>query len=291
MKMKLMSSLVLLLCVAAASAWGAEPVGTSPSFHGPVGLQIYSLRNQLKAEGAAALDFAKAQGFKEVEIGLGNHYGMTKEAMKEALEQRGLKPIAAHAGLDYYLNKTDEAIAEAKFFGLKYAGVAWAPHKKPLDEAQTLKIAEDFNTVGKRLKEHGIQFFYHNHGFEFQPYKDGETLFDLLIQKTDPDLVKYEMDVLWTIHPGQDPAELLKKYPNRWALMHLKDLAKGVKGDLSGGTDKKNDVALGTGQVDFPAVLKAAQEVGVKHYFIEDESPTVLEQIPQSLKYLSTVKF
>lgn len=279
-----------LLSFAAPMCSEAEPVGTSPSFKGPVGLQTYSLRNQIKQQGAAALDFVREQGFVEVEIGLESHYGMTAEAMKAALDARGLKPIAAHGSLDFILKQTDKAAAEAKRFGLRYVGVAWAPHKKPLDEQQVLKIAEGFNQAGKLLKEHGLQFFYHNHGFEFQPYKDG-TLFDLLVQKTDPDLVKFEMDVLWTIHPGQDPAALLKKYPNRWALMHLKDLRKGVKGDFSGGTPLENDVALGSGQADYPAILKAAQEVGVKHYFIEDESADVLQQIPISLKFLSSVAF
>jgi sugar phosphate isomerase/epimerase len=248
------------------------------------------LRNQIKENGAVALDFAKEQGFVEVEIGLESHFGLTAEQMKEALQQRGLKPIAAHAGQGFLLNQTEKAVEAANFFGIKYVGVAWASHKAPLDEAQTLKIAEDFNTIGKRLHEKGIQFFYHNHGYEFQPYKDGETLFDLLVQKTDPELVKFEMDVLWTIFPGQDPAKLLKKYPNRWILMHLKDLAKGVEGNLSGGTDTKNDVALGSGQVDYPAVLKAAQEIGIKHYFIEDESADVLKQIPQSLRFLSGIR-
>ena len=283
-------ALSVLLSLSAPTRVAAEPVGTSPSFKGPVGLQVYSLRNQLKQQGAAALDFAKEQGFVEVEIGLESHYGLTPEAMKAALDARGLKPIAAHAGLDFLLNQTDKAVAEAKRFGLQYVGVAWAPHKKPLDEQQVLKIAEGFNQAGKLLKAHGIQFFYHNHGFEFAPYKDG-TLFDLLVQKTDPDLVKFEMDVLWVLHPGQDPVTLLKKYPNRWVLMHLKDLRKGVKGDFSGGTPLDNDVALGSGQADYPAILKTAQENGVKHFFIEDESPVVLQQIPTSLKYLSSVAF
>ena len=268
----------------------AQSVGTSPSFKGPVGLQLYSLRDQLKQQGAAALDFVKAQGFVEVEIGLESHYGLTAEAMKAALDARGLKPIAAHASLDFILKQTEKTVAEAKRFGIQYVGVAWAPHKNPLDEQQVLKIAEGFNQAGKLLKAHGIQFFYHNHGFEFQPYKDG-TLFDLLVQKTDPDLVKFEMDVLWVIHPGQDPVTLLKKYPNRWALMHLKDLRKGAKGDFSGGTSLDNDVALGSGQADYAAILKAAQKVGVKHFFIEDESPVVLQQIPSSLKFLSSVAF
>jgi sugar phosphate isomerase/epimerase len=282
--------LSVLLSFAAPMRSAAAPVGTSPSFKGPVGLQTYSLRNQIKQQGAAALDFVKEQGFVEVEIGLESHYGMTAEAMKAALDERGLKPIAAHASLDFILNQTEKAVAEAKRFGLQYVGVAWAPHKKPLDEQQVLKIADGFNKAGKLLKEHGLQFFYHNHGFEFLPHKDG-TLFDLLAQKTDPDLVKFEMDVLWVIHPGQDPVALLKKYPDRWVLMHLKDLRKGVKGDFSGGTALENDVVLGSGQADYPAILKTAQEIGVKHFFIEDESPAVLQQIPESLKFLSSVAF
>jgi len=272
-----------------AVAASAQGVGTSATFKGPVGVQIYSLRNQLKQDGAKALDVLKDLNVKYVEIGIESHYGLTQEQMKQALDERGLIPIAAHAGQGFLLNKTDEAIAAARFFGLKYLGVAWASHKKPLDEAQTLKIAAEFNEIGKRLKAAGIQFFYHNHGFEFYPYKDG-TLFDLLMEKTDPDLVKFEMDVLWTVFPGQDPAKLLKKYPDRWVLMHLKDLKKGVVGNLSGGTDLTNDVVLGTGQADYPAILKVCQKIGIKYYFIEDESPTVLEQLPKSLDYLSQIE-
>lgn len=282
----LLVSVTATLLAVAASAQG---VGTSATFKGPVGVQIYSLRNQLKQDGAKALDVLKDLNVKYVEIGIESHYGLTQEQMKQALDERGLIPIAAHAGQGFLLNKTEEAIAAARYFGLKYLGVAWASHQKPLDEAQTLKIAADFNEIGKRLKAAGIQFFYHNHGFEFQPYKDG-TLFDLLMAKTDPDLVKFEMDVLWTVFPGQDPVKLLKKYPDRWVLMHLKDLKKGVAGNLSGGTDLTNDVVLGTGQADYPAILKACQEIGIKYYFIEDESPTVLEQLPKSLNYLSQIE-
>ena len=283
------NQIVSMAAVLLTSAAFAQGVGTSATFKGPVGVQIYSLRNQLKQDGAKALDVLKALNVKYVEIGIESHYGLTQEQMKQALDERGLIPIAAHAGQGFLLNKTEEAIAAARYFGLKYLGVAWASHQKPLDEAQTLKIAADFNEIGKRLKAAGIQFFYHNHGFEFQPYKDG-TLFDLLMAKTDPDLVKFEMDVLWTVFPGQDPVKLLKKYPDRWVLMHLKDLKKGVAGNLSGGTDLTNDVVLGTGQADYPAILKACQEIGVKYYFIEDESPTVLEQLPKSLGYLSKIE-
>src|SRR5687768_4871719 len=112
------------------------------------------------------------------------------------------------------------------------------------------------------------------------------------MQETKPDLVGYQMDVFWVVHPGQDPVKLLDKYGKRWVLMHLKDMRKGVKtGDLSGKSDVKNDVVLGTGQMNWPAILKASKKAGIKYYFIEDESPTAAEQIPQSLKYLETVKW
>ena len=110
---------------------------------------------------------------------------------------------------------------------------------------------------------------------------------DLIIRETDPHHVTFQMDLLWTIHPGQDPAALLLKYPGRWQLMHLKDLKKGVAtGFLTGKTDVANDVVLGTGQMDWTAILAAARKAGVQHYFIEDESPTSMEQIPQSLAFL-----
>ena len=100
------------------------------------------------------------------------------------------------------------------------------------------------------------------------------------------------MDIFWVVFPAQDPVKLLEKYPDRWELMHLKDMKKGLKtGVLTGHTDVSNDVVLGTGQIDMPAVLRAARKVGVKYYFIEDESPTAAEQIPQSLRYLEAVRF
>ncbi len=123
------------------------------------------------------------------------------------------------------------------------------------------------------------------------PFKAG-TLFDLLMTETNPKYVSFEMDILWVIFPGQDPVKLFEKYGKRWELVHLKDLKKGVQtGALTGHTDVTNDVALGSGQMDYPAILKAAQKAGVKYYFIEDESPSSREQLPQSLQFLKQVKW
>ena len=148
-----------------------------------------------------------------------------------------------------------------------------------------------FNKAGAALAKHGIKFYYHNHGFEFVPHGNG-TLFDLLMELTDPKTVFYQMDILWAVFPGQDPVKLFEKYGSRWQLVHLKDLKKGVQtGALTGHTDVKNDVTIGSGQMDYPSILKAAQKAGVKYYFIEDESPSVHEQLPQSLKFMREVKW
>lgn len=128
-----------------------------------------------------------------------------------------------------------------------------------------------YSTTPGPCSKQGIKFFYHCHGYEFRPF--GEiTFMDLLMKETDPGSVAFQMDVLWVVHPGQDPVVWLNKYPKRWQLLHLKDLKRGVKGDFSGKSDVTNDVALGKGQMDWPKILKAARRAGVKHYFIEGGS-------------------
>ncbi len=141
------------------------------------------------------------------------------------------------------------------------------------------------------MAKHGLKFFYHVHGYEFQPHGDG-TLLDLLIKETDPKLVSYEMDIFWVVFPNQDPVKLFNQYGKRWQLVHLKDMKKETPtGALTGSTDVRNDAALGAGKMDLPAILRAAKKAGVKWYFIEDKSPWSEQQIPQSLRYLEQVRF
>jgi sugar phosphate isomerase/epimerase len=254
------------------------------------GIQLYTYRNSFKNGVEATLDTIRSLGFTEVEAGI-NPYGLTPEAFRKMLDDRGMSAPSVGAGYDLLVSNPEEVARKAKLLGASYVMVAWIPHKMKgnftFEEAQ--KAVTDFNKAGKVLKEHGLTLCYHNHGYEFQPYKDG-TLFDYIVQNTDPRYVSFEMDVLWTVHPGQDPVKLLNKYGSRWKLMHLKDLRKGVPGDLTGGTPVENDVALGTGVVNLPAVLKAAKKAGIKHYFIEDESPSIGVQVPQSLAYLKSLK-
>lgn len=281
----LLASLALVL----APARGAE-AGIGPSFKGPVGLQLYSLRAQFTANGVPkTLDTVKGLGLRYAE--LAGTYNLPPDQLLKLLTERGIKAVSGHFPYKRFKEEPEKVAAEAKALGLEFAGCAWADHKAPLDEKQTREICAVFNKAGAVLAAQGLKFFYHAHGFEFYPHADG-TLMDLMIKETDPKFVSYQMDILWVVFPGHDPVKLLNKYPERWKLIHLKDLKKGVAtGDLSGKTDVKNDVPLGTGQMNWPAILAAAKKAGVKYYFIEDESPTVEAQLPQSLKFLSTVKF
>ena len=134
-----------------------------------------------------------------------------------------------------------------------------------------------------------MTFCYHNHGYEFLPYEKG-TFFDYIVTNTNPEYVSFEIDILWVAHPGKDPAALIRKYPDRFKLMHVKDLRKGIVGDFSGGTPVENDVALGTGQIDVAAVIKAAQKSAIQYYYIEDESNDVNTQVPVSMAFLKKLK-
>lgn len=266
-----------------------KSVGTGPSFKGPVGLQLYSLRADFMRNVPTTLEKVKGYGIKYVETA--GTYNLSATRFREMLKENGLEAVSGHFSYDRYRDDLENVVREAKALGLKYAGTAWITHKDTFDEQECRDASAVFNRAGSALKKEGIKFFYHVHGFEFQPHADG-TLLDLMMQETDPDLVRFEMDVFWVVHPGQDPVKLLNKYKGRWELMHLKDMKKGVKtGLLTGKSDVTNDVILGTGQMNWPAILKAAEKAGVKWYFIEDESPTAAEQIPQSLSYLETVKF
>lgn len=266
-------------------------VGTGRHFKGPVGLQLYSLRAQFTQNVPAAIQTAKGFGIREVE--LAGLYNLKPQALRTLLTDAGLEPVSGHFPYARFKSDPEGIAVEAKALGLQYAGCAWIDHAGPTitpDEARA--AAQVFNQAGAVLAKHGLKCFYHCHGFEFVPDASGTTPMDILMRQTDPRNVCFEMDVVWVIYPGQDPAAWLNKYPGRWELLHLKDLRKGVPtGTQTGKGDPNDDVVLGTGQVNWPNVLSAARKSGVKHYFIEDESASVVSQIPQTLRYLESVSW
>jgi sugar phosphate isomerase/epimerase len=259
----------------------------APLFTAPLGVQTYTFRRSIGNDPAKTLDTIKMMGFTEIEGGGGR---ISPAEFKKLCDERGLSIPSTGAGYEQLVTKIDSVVYRAKALGATYVMCAWIPHANGvLSFEDAKKAVEDFNKAGRILKENGLTFCYHAHGYEFQPHEDG-TLLDYIMKNTNPDYVSFEMDIMWIHFGGGDPVALLKKYGDRWKLMHLKDLKKGTKKDLTGLTSPENDVPLGTGELDIPAILKEAKKAGIKHYFIEDESSSITTQVPQSINYLRSLK-
>ena len=229
-------------------------------------------------------------GLKTIEGGAPGREMPVEEYLKE-LDKRGIKLVSA--GVDYGRLKSnpDAAVEQAKKLGVKYVMCSWIPHDKGrFSEKNAREAISVFNIAGPKFKEAGIMFTYHCHGYEFQPLGDG-TLFDLMVKETKPDSVFFELDVFWAQQGGSDPAKLLEKHGSRFKLMHVKDLKKGTAKNSTGGTPDEDSVPVGEGEVDWKAVLKAADQAHVEHYFIEDEAREAADQIPKTLRYLETSRW
>lgn len=249
-----------------------------------VGLQLYSLRNEFKEDVVGTLDLITLWGINILEGG--GTYGMPMMEFKEELRIRDLNVVSVGAGYDDLKDGNyDKIIANAKAFGAKYVMCAWITHESNMfDLEKTKEATEVFNKAGKVLKEAGITLAYHAHGYEFKPHENG-TLFDYMAKNAVH--FAFEMDVYWVHHGGEDPLALLNRYPEKFVLLHLKDMEKGTPKDHSGHADVETNVVLGTGEVDIEGVVKRAKELGIVEYmFIEDECSRVVEQVPLSLQYL-----
>jgi sugar phosphate isomerase/epimerase len=281
-KHRLIKSLMLI----AATLSLCSRVQAGPLFPQVPGKVYYTYREEFKRDMPSTLDRIKALGITDLEFS--NLFGRTAAEIRQLLDARGMVCSSFGVSYDDLCNKTAEVAKDAATLGARFVRVAWLPDRQPFTLEVAEKTAAEFNRIGKQLREQGLTFCYHNHGYEFVPEGNG-TLFDVLMAETNPPDVSFELDILWVQFPGANPAQLLEKYGPRFKLMHLKDLKRGVKGDFSGKTAVENDVALGTGQLDLPAILKAAQRAGVQHYYIEDESPNTATQVPQTMAYLQSL--
>ncbi len=262
-------------------------VAQKPLYTAPLGIQAYTFRRSFPVDAAKTLDTIKMMGFTEIEGGGGN---ISPQEFKKLCNARGISIPSTGASYEELVQHPDSIVYRAKILGAEYVMCSWIPHDNGVLSFENAKKATtDFNKAGKILKENGLTFCYHAHGYEFQPYENGNLL-DYIFKNTNPEYVSFEMDIFWIQFGGGDPVELLKKYGRRWKLMHIKDMRKGTKKDLTGLTSTENDVALGTGEIDISSILRQAKKTGIKHYFIEDESSNIITQLPQSIAYLKSLK-
>ncbi len=251
-------------------------------------VQLWSYRHDFEKDVPGTLKRVRALGITRVE--LAGYYGLTATQFKQELDKAGLQAVSMHIDFEEAQTKLDDFIKDAKIFGVKQIGIPWI--NSPFTKADCEKAIRVFNQVGKKLASYDITFFYHLHGYEFVSNEGGKgTLFDLLMSKTNPKFVKLQLDTFHVAQPGQDPAQLLKKYPERFVSLHLKDIRKDKIPDDTGEARDEDGRPLGQGKIDWPSVLKASRRAGIKWYIIEDETPAVWQSIPASLQYLQSLKF
>lgn len=256
----------------------------------PIGLQMGSVGKKFRADMPGTLKMLKEWGVKELEGGVPP--GMTVEDYLKMLKENGLSIAAIGSQFDELDKNPQQYVDRAKAVGAKQVICYWIPHQGDnftIDDAK--KAVAVFNKAGEVFAKAGLAFGYHAHGYEFNPYENA-TLFDYLAKNLDPRYANFQMDVFWIKQSGTDPVALLNKYPGRFISLHLKDRLIGTPDSKNGRADvEKANVVLGTGDVGIEAIMKAAYKAGIKHYFIEDESSRSIEQVPEGIKFLNSIKY
>jgi sugar phosphate isomerase/epimerase len=276
-------------------------------------VQLYTVRDQMKATAAETLKAIAGIGYKEIELGradlarlvpLAKEVGLNPTSTHiEAGIVTGAKPPAPGAPAPAAgaapspppTPPTDDALKktfdEIRAFGPSYAVVAYLfKGERPKDAAGWTKFAEQMNRAGKFAKSAGLTLGYHNHGFEFEKLPDGQRTLDVLLKGFDPALVQIELDVYWVSITGADPVALIKQLGKRVPLLHLKDKDKTAPPETDEGKVARTSFKeVGSGGLDFPAILKAAASAGVSHLFVEqDQTPgDPIASLKQSYEYLS----
>ncbi len=279
---------ILNSSMAAAAALLVPSFACVASDKKSVGLQLYSLRDELPKDVKGTIAKVAKAGFKEVETyGFSikdQFWGLTPAEFKKLLDDNGLTAPSGHYGLGSYLTdgNTEElkaAIEAAKVLGIEYVTIPWLDESIRKSAEDYKKIAVKINEAGKLAKEAGIRLAYHNHNFEFD--KQGDTTgYEILLKGTDKNLVDFELDLYWVVRSGNDPIKLFKENPGRFTMWHVKDM------------DKANpalNAEVGTGSINFKPIFADAKLSGMKHFFVEHETnykPNPMDSVTASCAYI-----
>jgi sugar phosphate isomerase/epimerase len=253
-----------------------------------LGVQLYSVRDQMKADFDGTIAKVAQIGYKEVEFA--GYFDHTPQQVRAVLDNNGLSAPSTHVQYDELDEKFPSVIEASKIIGLKYIVCPWIPE----NQRDWKKAAEKFNHCGEQSKKAGIQFAYHNHWFEFLPV-DGKLPYDELLKECDASLVKMEMDLCWITAAGADPLKYFARYPGRFPLVHVKDLKKLPK-ITPGGSQNFGDTvdltSVGDGIIDWKKIFAHSEQAGIKHYIVEHDKPeNPFESITKSYQYLEKLRF
>jgi sugar phosphate isomerase/epimerase len=229
-----------------------------------IGVQLYTLRNEMSRDAGDTIRKVAGLGYREVEsFGYtnGKFFGMDPKTYGSLLKENALSAPSGHYMLPQLNSGWEKAIDDAAAIGQEYMVLAFLfPHeRKTLDDYR--KVADLLNKCGETCKKAGIQLCYHNHDFEFETI-EGQIPFDILMQKTDKELVKAELDLYWAVKAGRKPTDIFRQYNGRIALWHVKDMDN---------TENKSFTEVGSGVIDFMEIFKQHRKSGMKHFFVEQD--------------------
>lgn len=263
-----------------------------------IGVQLYSVRMAIAKDFDGSLAKVAAAGYKQVELaefsfsdGQVRYFKKTPQELRSALDHHGLDAISTHLNYEFLSPETFAKVLEAsKLLGHKYIVCPWIEENVRKQPDSWKHVCETFNRVGEASKNAGFQFGYHNHWFEFLPV-NGTLPYDVLLEGSDPNLVKMEMDLCWITAAGGDPVTYFSRYPGRFPLVHVKDL-KTIPHITAGGPQNFGDTAdlteVGNGLIDWKKIFAHSDEAGIKYYIVEHDHPKQpFESIKTSYEYLS----
>ena len=245
----------------------------------PISLQLYTVRDKMKADFEGTLARVAQIGYKEVEFA--GYFDHSPADVKAILDRLGLSAPSTHIGLAG-MDEWKKALDTAKAIGHEYVVVPWIPEEKRKTLDDWKSVAAVYNQAAQMTKDAGLQFDYHNHDFEFTKL-NGQVPYDVLLHNTDPKLVQLEIDLYWITKAGQDPLTYFARWPGRVPLVHVKD---------SAGAPEHKMADVGQGKIDWKRIFAKRDQAGIKHFFVEhDQPPQPFEDIAASYKYLHELEF
>ena len=270
-------------------AWAAEEHKIEK-----LGVQLYTVRDQMKSDFDGTLAKVAAIGYKEVEFA--GYFDHSPKEVRAAIDRHGLVSPACHVSWEDLGEKWPAQIESAKIIGQSYIVCPWIPEDLRKQPDVWQRAADTFNRAGEASKKAGIQFAYHNHWFEFLPV-NGKLPYDLLLAACDPKLVKMELDLCWITVAGGDPLQYFDRYPGRFPLVHVKDMKRLPKVSEAGGQNfgdllKDDMTEVGSGVIDWKRIFAQSEKAGIKYYIVEhDKAAAPFDSIKTSYEYLRQLRW
>lgn len=254
-----------------------------------VGLQLYTLRDQIPNDVKGVIEKIATAGYKEVETygysAEHGYWGMDPKSFKDLLKSNGLTTPSGHFGIDEFITSGNKellkpliegaAAVDNHYFTIAYLG---EPVRKNLEDYK--KVTERLNEAAELVKQSGMNLAYHNHDFELHKHEGGGTGYEIMLNGTDKNLISFEMDLYWIVRSGNDPVDFFNKYPGRFVMWHVKDMDKANHGI---------NTEVGTGTIDFKTIYAHAKQSGLEHLIVEQEnfSKDPFVSIKESFDYVN----